>query len=603
MSPFCGPIVVRRRFALILSTLAVLAVPPAAGAATLTGQVLAVYRNELSVVSANHVAASYRYSAHLPAGVVVAAEVRLAIRSRTATRVAVLCRSAGAVSFYGTVLSRTRSRVTVALADGSRYVAVSGRASRLRGNTRVLRSGRTVLLILNRTPTGTLTTTITTDLAAANGSGGTGLTASPSAVVSCAPGGSTTSSDPKPAPTKPAPTKPAPTKPAPTKPAPTKPAPTKPVVHSVTGTVTAVGLDALTILSSAGQSETLRATAGMLAGLQAGELAQVSYTQGTDGALTAQSVTPEGSSTAAQITGTITQTSQSSVTIQPSTGTALTLSTGGRPALLDGYLAGDTVLAIYTTSASGATPVAEQIHYTTSREAGEASGSILAVGASSLVIQIPARNLTAIAAMQAAADDITQADYTYVWGGGHQLAGLADIGDVEQGSGANGTSIGYDCSGAVGAVLEAGGLWPAGTGVPNDAGVVAQLLQSGLIAPGAGSGQPEVTLYDYPGVHIFMNINGIFFGTSDGQNGNATQPEDGAGWLNDNHPDTSNEIFEQYHVLPSLLTPTVTYAPTLAFSAGTSLLTGATVGQGAQVGYTETPAGTPVAHAVTLVGQ
>ncbi|MGO9900742.1 MAG: hypothetical protein ACLP0J_13865 [Solirubrobacteraceae bacterium] len=551
----------------------------------LTGQVLAVYRNELSVVTADHNAASYRYSAHLPAGVVVAAEVRLAIRSRTATSVAVLCRSAGAVSFYGTVLSRTRSQVTVALADGSRYVAVSGSASRLRGSTSVLKPGRTVLLILNRTLTGTLTTTIK---AAANGSGGIGLTASPSAVVSCAGSGSTTSSDPKP---------------APSKPAPTEPAPTKPVVQTVTGTVTAVGSGALTILSSAGQSETLQATAGMLAGLQAGELAQVTYTQGTNGALSAQSVTPEGSSTAAQITGVITQTTQSSVTIQPSTGTALTLSTGGRPALLDGYLPGDTALAIYTASASGGTPVAEQIHYTTSREAGEASGSILAVGASSLLIQSPARNLTAIAAMQAAADDITQADYTYVWGGGHQLAGLADIGDVEQGSGANGTNIGYDCSGAVGAVLEAGGLWPAGTGVPNDAGVIADLLQSGVIAPGAGSGQPEVTLYDYPGVHIFMNINGIFFGTSDGQNGNATQPEDGAGWLNDNHPDTSNKVFQQYHVLPSLLTPNVTYAPTLAFSAGTALLAGATVGQGAQVGYTETPAGTPVADSVTLDGQ
>jgi hypothetical protein len=112
------------------------------------------------------------------------------------------------------------------------------------------------------------------------------------------------------------------------------------VVQTVTGTVTAVGSGALTILSSAGQSETLQATAGELAGLQAGELAQVTYTQGTSGALTAESVTPEGSSSAAQIAGTITVVSQSSVTIQPSTGTALTLSTAERPALLDVYLAG-----------------------------------------------------------------------------------------------------------------------------------------------------------------------------------------------------------------------------------------------------------------------
>ncbi len=567
---------------------AVLAVAPAAGATTLTGQVLAVYRNELSVVSADHNAASYKYSARLPAGLVVAAEVRLAIRSRTAMNVSVLCRSAGAVSFYATVLSRTQSQVAVALADGSRYVTVRGAGSSLLGNTSALRSGRTILLTLSRSPTGTLSTTITT---APNLSGGTGLSASPAPVASC----STPTTSPKPAP---APAQPAPAQPAPAQPAPAQPAPSTPAAETVTGTLTAVGTSALTILSSAGQSETVQASAGLLAGLQAGELAQVTYTQGASGVLTALSVTPEGSSTATQITGTITQASASSVTIQPSTGTALTLSTAGQPALLDGYLPGDTVLAIYAASASGGTPVAEQIHYTTSREAGAASGSILAIDSSSLVIQVPARSLTAIAAMQAAADDITQADYTYVWGGGHQVAGLADAGDV-----AGGTDIGYDCSGAVGAVLEAGGLWPPGTGIPNDAGVIADLMASGVIAPGAGSGQPEVTLYDDPGVHIFMNINGGFFGTSDGQNGNAAQPEDGAGWLNDDHPDTSSKVFEQYHVLPSLLTPTVTYAPTLAFSAGESLLTAATVGQGAQIAYTEAAGATPVAHTITLAGQ
>ena len=55
-----------------------------------------------------------------------------------------------------------------------------------------------------------------------------------------------------------------------------------------------------------------------------------------------------------------------------------------------------------------------------------------------------------------------------------------------------------------------------GSGVPNDAGVISYLRQRGEIAPGAGDGPQEVTLYDDPDVHIFMNINGRFFGTSDG---------------------------------------------------------------------------------------
>ena len=37
-----------------------------------------------------------------------------------------------------------------------------------------------------------------------------------------------------------------------------------------------------------------------------------------------------------------------------------------------------------------------------------------------------------------------------------------------------------------------------------------------MIAPGVGKGPLEVTLWDHPTVHIFMNIDGRFFGTSDG---------------------------------------------------------------------------------------
>lgn len=57
-----------------------------------------------------------------------------------------------------------------------------------------------------------------------------------------------------------------------------------------------------------------------------------------------------------------------------------------------------------------------------------------------------------------------------------------------------------------------GGVWPAGTGIPADNGVIARLRSERLIGGGTGT----VTLYDKPGVHIFMSIDGRFFGTSDG---------------------------------------------------------------------------------------
>ena len=61
-------------------------------------------------------------------------------------------------------------------------------------------------------------------------------------------------------------------------------------------------------------------------------------------------------------------------------------------------------------------------------------------------------------------------------------------------------------------MLADAGVWPAGSGVPADNGVIAQLRSEHLIARGTGT----VTLYDGPGVHIFMSIEGRFFGTSDG---------------------------------------------------------------------------------------
>ena len=148
---------------------------------------------------------------------------------------------------------------------------------------------------------------------------------------------------------------------------------------------------------------------------------------------------------------------------------------------------------------------------------GSVSGTIGAVNGASFTLQTPGRRTGVVTALIAAANRILNEDTPYVYGGGHTSAGNASIGIP--GPGYNGRRIGFDCSGAVGAVLVGAGLWTPGSGVPRDDGIITQLRSEGLIAPGVGKGPVEVTLWDRPTVHIFMNIDGRFFGTSDGADG------------------------------------------------------------------------------------
>lgn len=119
-----------------------------------------------------------------------------------------------------------------------------------------------------------------------------------------------------------------------------------------------------------------------------------------------------------------------------------------------------------------------------------------------------------VQAMIDMANQIAAQQYPYSWGGGHD---------------ANFTGP-YDCSGAVSAVLHAGGFLTAPL-------TSAEFGSWGLAGSGDGAG--GVTLYVNPGVHVYMSINGSFFGTS-GQN-----PGGGAGWFNggpragfqERHPD------------------------------------------------------------------
>ncbi len=154
------------------------------------------------------------------------------------------------------------------------------------------------------------------------------------------------------------------------------------------------------------------------------------------------------------------------------------------------------------------------------------------------------------------------------------------------------------------AVLAGAGVWTRGTGVPADNGIIAQLLSEHVIARGVGTGAQEVTLWDKPGVHIFMNIDGRFFGTSDGGSGNPGQKHGGAGWLNDGAPDTLSRAFHPYHLLPSVLRGRTTYGPTLTLTAGlgTTLLDGLSVGNRVRVAYVENNRSMFIARTITYLG-
>jgi hypothetical protein len=227
------------------------------------------------------------------------------------------------------------------------------------------------------------------------------------------------------------------------------------------------------------------------------------------------------------------------------------------------------------------------------------TGVVTALGSSSVTIATPGRHLGVINAMTAAASAITRGDYPYVWGGGHASAGTASVG--ERGPGFNGRRIGFDCSGSVAAVLVAGGLWPAGGGVPGELGMIDQLLAEHLIAPGPGASPSEVTLYDEPGVHIFMNIDGRFFGTSDGAGSGSRKG--GPGWLDDGAPDAYTRAFHPYHLLASALRDSRAYSHSYTVkTSDPSLLAGVAVGDRVRVSLRSGPAGTLALIALTYPG-
>lgn len=228
---------------------------------------------------------------------------------------------------------------------------------------------------------------------------------------------------------------------------------------------------------------------------------------------------------------------------------------------------------------------------------GTVRGTVSAADGSSFTVQMPGRQIGVMRALINAADRTLGEDTPYVYGGGHAAAGTASIGIP--GPGYTGKRVGFDCSGAVGAVLVGGGLWPAGSGVPRDDGIISRLRSEGMIAPGVGTGPLEVTLWDHPTVHIFMNIDGRFFGTSDGASGG--DANGGAGWLSDGAPDTFNPAFKPYHLFPWVLKSTIGSGQSFGFKLPESrtVVGGLVAGEQVTVRYKELASGRMVATAVS----
>ncbi len=175
-----------------------------------------------------------------------------------------------------------------------------------------------------------------------------------------------------------------------------------------------------------------------------------------------------------------------------------------------------------------------------------------------------------IEAMINEANLIDSHHYPYLWGGGHNPS----------------FSGPYDCSGAVSAVLHAAGLVSAPM-------VSGDFMNWG--APGAGA----VTLYASP-THVYMSINGRFFGTS------YKNPGGGAGWYNDSARPGFVVVhvpFERMHFGPKVTAHAAVVQHASNGSAGTASATtsGAPAGSSPASGAAASPTGGTAAPAATPV--
>jgi hypothetical protein len=103
-------------------------------------------------------------------------------------------------------------------------------------------------------------------------------------------------------------------------------------------------------------------------------------------------------------------------------------------------------------------------------------------------------------------------------------------------------------------------------------------------------------------VHIFMNIDGRFFGTSDG--GGGANPHGGAGWLDDGAPDASSRSYKPYHFFPSVLKGSTTagHIDSFELSALTGDAAALQLGVLVRVSYAQTRSGSMFATTLGYPG-
>jgi hypothetical protein len=99
-----------------------------------------------------------------------------------------------------------------------------------------------------------------------------------------------------------------------------------------------------------------------------------------------------------------------------------------------------------------------------------------------------------------------------------------------------------------------------------------------------------------------MNIDGRFFGTSDGGGGGSARG--GAGWLYDGAPDAYSRAYRRYHFLPWVLRESTTYGHIFTFqtSGDPTVWSGAQTGDRVVVSYSSTRVGTMLARGLSYVG-
>lgn len=230
---------------------------------------------------------------------------------------------------------------------------------------------------------------------------------------------------------------------------------------------------------------------------------------------------------------------------------------------LTGWLA-LAVVAVLTTVAQPATAKTETI-----------TGTVVARNVGDFTIEQSGKTAGRINEMIAYASKLAAKNYPYVYGGGHGRVQVPSTGTSGR------KAKGFDCSGAVAAVLASAGLWPKNQGVPGDVGVIDYLLHAKLIAKGQGVGPESVDLFDRPNDDIQMNIDGDFFGTGYTRKG-------GPAWMGSLA--VSFPRYKIYHVLPSVLADRSSYRQDITFEyksgrAGYDVYSKLAKGETVKVGY------------------